>query len=145
MTGIYYGAKDRGGLKRLFIAAVKTSLLIAGIATVVSFFGAPVIAMLYTDLPEARELAVFAIRCMALSLVLDTLLVALGNYLQGIQNRKLVNLMNFAERFFIPVLTAFVLGRMYGSKGIMASLAVGKLLLGLIMFGIICLRCRKAE
>ena len=143
MTGIYYGAKDRGGLKRLFIAAVKTSLLIAGIATVVSFFGAPVIAMLYTDLPEARELAVFAIRCMALSLVLDTLLVALGNYLQGIQNRKLVNLMNFAERFFIPVLTAFVLGRMYGSKGIMASLAVGKLLLGLIMFGIICLRCRR--
>ena len=34
-------------------------------------------------------------------------------------------------------------GRVYGSRGIMASLAVGKLLLGLIMFGIICLRCRR--
>ena len=142
MTGIYYGANDRNGMKRLFAAAVKASVWIAGTAAVFCFFGARLIAMFYTDLQEARELAAFAIRCMALSLILDTLLVALQNYLQGIQNRLLVNLMNFAERFFIPVLTAYVLGRMYGSKGIMASLAVGKLLLGLLMFGLICFRCK---
>ena len=143
MTGIYYGSNDRNGLKRLFATSMKTSLWIAGIATVACFFGAGPIASLYTDHPEGWELAVFSIRCMALSLILDTILVALQNYLQGIHNRKLVNLMNFAERFFIPVLTAFVLGRLYGSKGIMASLAVGKLLLGLLMLGMICIRKKR--
>lgn len=69
---------------------------------------------------------------MALSLVLDTLLISFQNYLQGIENRKLVNLMNFGERFFIPVLTAFALSRFFGTWGIMASLAVSKALLTLL-------------
>ena len=140
MTGIYYGSNDRTGLKRLFATSMKTSLLFSGLASVVCLFGAGPIASLYTDNSEVWSLAVFSIQCMALSLTLDTLLVALQNYLQGIQNRKLVNVMNFAERFFIPVLTAFVLGQLFGSRGIMASLAVGKFLLAILMFTLICIR-----
>ena len=55
----------------------------------------------------------------------------------------MVNVMNFAERFFIPVLTAFVLGRLFGSRGIMASLAIGKFLLGILMLGLICVRNKR--
>ena len=84
--------------------------------------------------PEAIALSAFSIRCMALGLVLDTLLVSFQNYLQGIQKRKLVNLMNLGERLFIPVLTAFTLGRLFGSKGIMASVAISKVLLSLMVF-----------
>ena len=63
-------------------------------------------------------------------------------YLQGIKNRKLVNVMNFCERFFIPVLTAYVLGINFGSKGIMASIAVGKFILIFMMFIIVCVHCK---
>lgn len=143
MTGIYYGSNDRGGLKRLFATGMKTSLRISGLASVACFILAGPVAALYTSDPHGWDLAVFSIRCMALSLTLDTLLVALQNYLQGIQNLKLVNVMNFAERFFIPVLTAFVMGRLFGSRGIMASLAVGKLLLGILMLGLICVRNKR--
>mgnify|MGYP002624020693 CR=1 FL=1 len=143
MTGIYYWSGDKQGLRRLFIAAAKTAVLFAGMAGLACFVGAHAIASLYLDDPEAVALSVFSIRCMAVSLVLDALLVALQNYLQGIGNRKLVNVMNFGERLFIPVFTAFVLGRFFGSEGIMASLAVSKALLALLALAMVCVHCKR--
>lgn len=143
MTGIYYSVGDRYGLKRMFITAAKTGLMISGCAGLICFVGSGAIARFYMDDPEAISLSTFSIRCMALGLVLDTLLVSFQNYLQGIQNRKLVNLMNFGERLFIPVLTAFTLGRLFGSKGIMASMAISKVLLSLMVLVLVCVRCRR--
>ena len=134
MTGIYYSVEDRPGLRRLFITAAKTGLMISGGAGLICFVGSGAIARFYMDDPEAIALSAFSIRCMALGLVLDTLLVSFQNYLQGIQKRKLVNLMNLGERLFIPVLTAFTLGRLFGSKGIMASVAISKVLLSSMVF-----------
>ena len=143
MTGIYYSVGDKQGLRRLFITAARTGLIISGGAGLLCYAGAGVIAHFYMDDPEAIALSAFSIRCMALGLVLDTLLVSFQNYLQGIQNRKLVNLMNFGERLFIPVLTAFTLGRLFGSRGIMASMAISKALLALMMFALVCARCHR--
>ncbi len=143
MTGIYYGAYDKKGLKRLFASAVKTGILLSGTAGLLCFLCAGLIARGYTDDPEVIALSAFSIRCMALSLVLDTLLASLEDYLQGIGNRKLVNILNFGERLFIPVLTAFLLGKFFGSKGIMASIAVSKALLGIMVLIIVCIRCRR--
>ncbi|MCR5106881.1 MAG: ATP-binding protein [Lachnospiraceae bacterium] len=143
MTGIYYGAYDKKGLKRLFVVAARTGILLSGGAGLICFLCAGLIARGYTSDPEVIELSVFSIRCMALSLVLDTLLVSFQNYLQGIGNRKLVNLMNFGERLFVPVLTAFFMGRFFGSKGIMASIAVSKVLLAVMMLIVVGIRCRR--
>ena len=143
MAGIYYGAFDRKGLKRLFSAAMKAGMLLAGGAGLICFLGADTIARFYMDDPEAIGLSVFSIRCMALSLALDTLLVSFQGYLQGIGNRKLVNILSFGERLFIPVLTAFVMSRFFGSKGIMASLAVSKALLAMMTLAMVCIRRRR--
>ncbi len=143
MTGIYYGACDRKGLKRLFAVAMKTGILLAGGTAIVCFFAAGAIAHFYMDDPEAIELSMFSIRCMAAGLVLDTVLTSFQYYLQGIGNRKLVIVLSFGERFFIPVLTAFVMGRFFGSKGIMASIAVSKVLLALLTLVIVCFHCRR--
>lgn len=143
MTGIYYGANDRKGLKRLFITSLKTGIKLAGIAGLISYIFARVVAHFYMDDPEAIDLATFAIRCMALGLVLDTILIGFQNYLQGIGNHGIVNFLGFGERFFIPVLVAFVMGRFFGTKGIMASIAVSKLLLAIMLFILICIHCRR--
>ncbi len=109
---------------------------------VILFFAAPLLSRIYTGEPEVIELSVFSIRCMAVGLVLDGISEVYQDYLQGVQNRKMVNILCFAERFFIPVGTAFLLGMAFGTKGIMASVAVGKAVLFLIMFVFLCIRSK---
>ena len=143
MTGIYYGASDKKGLKRLFATGAKTGILFSGSAGLICFAGAGVIARIYMSDPEAVALSAFSIRCMALSLVLDTLLVAFQDYLQGIGARRRVNVMTFAERLFIPALTAYAMGRLFGTRGIMASMAVSKVLLGLMALAMAGVHCKR--
>lgn len=143
ISSMYYGASDKEGLKRVFAYAMKLCLLFAAVFGVLLFFTAPLLSRIYTDDPEVIALSVFSIRCMALGLGPDAISEAYQDYLQGIQNRKMVNIMCFAERLFIPVTMAAILGIVFGSKGIMASVAVGKLLLILIMFIVLCFRKKE--
>ena len=143
MTGVYFGANDRQGLKQLFSCSMKISVVISGVMSLAVFLLAPLLAGLYTQNPDVFSLGIFSIRCMALGLVMDVLSCAFIDYLQGIRNRRLVNILNITDRFFLPVLSALVLGLIFGSRGIMASVAVGKLLLILVMVGIILFRNRR--
>ena len=129
MAGMFFGANDRRGMTRLFSCAMKMSVIVAGAMSVIAFFGAEEIAKCFTSDSEVIDLAKFAIICMALGLIPDTLSVVFQRYLQGINERRLVNLIAFADRFFIPVAAAYVMGIYFGSKGIMASIAVGKIIL----------------
>ena len=134
VTGIYYTAADRNGLKKVFSYAVKIAVIISGIFGLILFVFAGGIASFYSSDLEVISFSVFSIRCMAISLVLDTLLVTFQNYLQGIRNRLLVNLFNFGERFIIPVFLAFIMGNFFGSKGVLASMAVGKIIIIVVIY-----------
>ena len=134
MTAMFFGAEDRRGLTQIFGFAMKFSLVVSGVIGAVSFIGADVIAGFFTKEPEVRELAVFSIRFMAVGLVLDIPSLLFSYYLQGINERILVNVINVAE-LFVPMLTAFVMGMNFGSRGVMASVAVGKLIL-IILSGV---------
>lgn len=129
MAGMFFGANDRRGMNRLFSCTVKMSVIIAGTAGVISYFFAEWIAECFSSDPEVINFAAFSIKCMALGLVPDTLSVVYQRYLQGINERGLVNFLSFADRFFIPVAAAYVMGIYFGSKGIMASIAAGKIIL----------------
>ena len=133
ITGIYHSAEDRKGLKRLFGYSMKASIIIPGVAGLILFFAAPLISRFYTQDAEVIELSVFSIRCMAIGLPMDTIAVAYQSYLQGIHRRKLLNSIILVERLIIPVLVAFVMGRFFGSRGVMASLAISKLVLVLFL------------
>ena len=139
MTAMFFGAEDRRGLTQLFGFAMKFSLIVSGIIGALSFIGADVIAGFFTKEPEVRELAVFSIRFMAMGLVLDIPSLLFSYYLQGINERMLVNVINIAE-LFVPMLTTFVMGINFGSKGVMASIAVGKFLLIILLAVMIFLR-----
>ncbi len=143
MTGIYYGSNDKGGLKKLFSAAMRYTFMISVVVCIVFFAGAGLIAGFYSGDPEAVSLEIFAIRCVAVSILFDAVLIAFQNYLQGIQNTGLVFFMNFADRLFVPVITAVVLGTLFGTRGIMASIATAKLILALLMLVIISVRLKR--
>ncbi len=142
MSSMYYGAEDLDGLKRAYKYAMLLCIRLLAVVGVILFIAAPLVSRIYTSDPEVTALSVFSIRCMAISLVPDALNEAFQDYLQGIQNRKLVNTLCFAERFFLPVATAWILGMAFGSRGIMASMAVGKIILFLLAFVIVCVRCK---
>ena len=133
MTGMYYGANDRKGLTDLYSYAMKLGILMTGIVSILIFLFAPWMSLLYTEDPMVLSLSVFSIRWMALSLVFDTIIALVQYYLQGIGNMKLANTLTVLERFIIPVACAFVFGYFFGSKGILASIAIGKFLLFTIM------------
>ena len=141
MSSMFYGASDKDGLRRVFAFAMKLCLLYAVIFGPILFLIAPLLTRIYTSDPEVTALSVFSIRCMALGLGLDAVSEAYQDFLQGIQNRKMVNFLCFAERLVIPLMMAFILGMAFGSRGIMAAVAVGKLVLLLILFAILCVRC----
>ena len=142
MSGIFYGANDLKALKRLYSYGMKFGVQITAIAGVIVFVAARPFIRLYTDDSEIVALAVFSVRWMALGLVFDTMSALQQHYLQGIKNLKLLNVLCLGERFFVPVLTAFVLGKYYGSKGILASVGISKFILILLLFIYICYRCK---
>ncbi|MBR1439082.1 MAG: ATP-binding protein [Synergistaceae bacterium] len=129
MTGMFYGADDRRGLKHLVSSALKMAFVVSGTIGIITFIGAEWIAECFTKEPEVIEFAAFSMRCMAVALIPDNLSVIFQHYLQGINERKIVNVINFASRFFIPVTTAYFMGMLFGSKGIMASMAVSEIIL----------------
>ena len=136
MVGIYYSANDLKGLKNLFSYSFRFGLLLSSAAAVIAFAAAPLLAGVYTDNPETLSLTAFGIRSIAVALLFDTCMTLVQSFFQGIGNLKHANLLSIIERFIIPVLSAFILGSLFGSKGILASTAVGKviLFLGFIVF-----------
>ena len=143
MSGMYYAADDRKALKRLYLYVVQFALLISAVVGGLLFLFAPQVVRIFTRDSEVLEYAVLSVRCMAVGLIFDTLATALMSYLQGIRNLKVVNYLNFCERFFIPVAVALVLGKLYGSKGILVSVAVGKFVLVLVMLVTLWIRNRS--
>ena len=142
MTGMYYAADDMHGLKRLYSYAMKFGVQIAAVAAAVAFVAARPLAGLYTGDAEVLALSAFSIRWMALGLVCDVISTQQQHYLQGIKNLKLLNVLCFAERFFVPVAAAFVLGKIHGTKGILASTGITKFVLVLLLFLYLCFRCK---
>jgi Na+-driven multidrug efflux pump/anti-sigma regulatory factor (Ser/Thr protein kinase) len=143
MVGIYYSANDLRGLQNLYSYSFKFGLLLSSAASVLTFVAAPLLAGLYTQDPETLSLSVYGLRWISVTLLFDTCFSLIQHYYQGIGNLKHANLLSFSERFIVPVLTAFILGSLFGSKGILASPAVGKMILLLGVFIANVIRCKR--
>ena len=140
MSSVYYSAEDLQGLKRLFSYAMKFGVILTGSAGAILALAAPAIAGFYTKDPEVTDMFIFSIRWMALSLVFDNISISYQHYLQGIHRKRIVNIISVGERFALPVLLALAMGKLFGSKGILASVAVVKILLVLIIFICLCVK-----
>lgn len=129
MAGIYHSANDKIGLQRVFEYGLKLSVRFAVITFAAVFLLAPQIVAFYTTDTQTASLSIFAIRCMALSQLADIPICTYINYLKGIRSRRTVILLNVMDRFVLPVSCAALLAFSFGSKGLLASIALGKLLL----------------
>ena len=143
MVGIYYSANDLKGLTRLYSYSVKLGSILSAGAGAAVFLLAPQLVVLYTGDPEVIGLTVFSIRWMAAALIFNTWLALLQQYMQGIGKLKEANLLGLFERFLAPVLCALVLGLLFGSKGILISVAVSKIIMIAAVFIWSIIHCRR--
>ena len=140
MAGIYHSVSDRVAMKRLFTYGIRVSALVALGTSALVFLLSPLIVGFYTTEPESAALSVFAIRWMAVSLLVDIPLCVFMNYLRGIRLQKIAILLNILDRLVFPVGAALALSFFFGSKGLLVSVALGKLLLAISVFVVICAR-----
>jgi Na+-driven multidrug efflux pump len=80
MTGMYYSAEDRQGLRRLFAYCMKLSVQVSLIAGIAVFLAAPWITKLYNTGAATAALSVFSIRCMVAGLMADVVSCAFLDY-----------------------------------------------------------------
>ena len=141
MAGVYYRANDRRGMQHLYAYALRITFGLSVISGVLVFLTAPLLTRLYTEDPQVAALGVFAIRWMSVGLMFDASIVLHQNYLQGTGSQKASNALIFGERLLLPVIFAFVLGMLFGSRGVLASLAVSRIFLIVASFLVNCIRC----
>ena len=143
MIGIYYSANDQKGLTRLYTYALRLGFKLSAAAGVITFIAAPLLTRIYSHDPEVISLTVFSIRWMSLALVFDTTIDLIQQYLQGTDNQLRANILSLFERFIVPVAAALILGSLYGSKGILASIAISKMILLLAIYIGNCIHCKR--
>lgn len=142
MIGIYYAAGDLRGITRIYSCAFRLGYRLVGISSAIVFLFAPLITKIYTSDPEVTAMAVFSVRWIAAGLLFDMNVSFIQYYLQGIGNRKAANTLSIADRLIVPVLCALILGLLFGSKGVLAAVAVSKMVLMVIIFLVDCVRCK---
>lgn len=82
-----------------------------------------------SGIAEVADLATFAIRCMAINLILNAIIESYINFLQATEQMLKTHIVNVASRFACVVVCALVLGSLFGINGVWLAFPVGSLLL----------------
>ena len=143
IAGIYHSVSDREGLTSVFTYGMRLSLCFALGTAFAVFLLAPRIAGFYTADQQTAALSAFGIRCMAVSQLADIVICVYISFLQSVHRHRTVILLNILDRFILPVGSAALLVVLFGSKGLLASIALGKALLAAVVFLTICIINRK--
>ena len=130
MVGILFGEENRDGIKQISRLTLRYIALGVGAVAAVFFVAAPWLAVLYArDNGEVVALATFAIRCMAINLVLNAVIEAYISFLQATEQTLRTHVVNIASRFVCVVCCAFVLGNLLGITGVWLAFPAGSLVL----------------
>lgn len=125
LTGLYYGEVNEEAITEVRICEYRNTFLFSSaVCLVLVLFPRPVTRLYLPHEGEAFEMAVFAIQMLGIQTILQTLLKSRVSYLQAINRKVNMTVLVFASQLVIILLTAFVMGRLFGVYGILASFAV---------------------
>lgn len=125
LTGLYYGEVNDEAIEEVNLCKNKVISVCCGTVCVLLFLFAPLVAGLYVSGDgELNRMVTFAIRMLALQNPLQALISNRIKYLQAIQRKWNMNLLIFAAQFAFVLLSAFVLGNLFGVYGILACFTV---------------------
>ena len=144
LTGLYYGEVNDEAIEEVYACRRRAVTVCCCSVCVLLFLSAPLIARLYVSGDaELSRMVTFAIRMLALQNPLQALVASRIKYLQAIERRVNMNLLIFAAQLGFVLLSAFVLGNLFGVYGILACFTVSDLLSVLSVFIFYAIKCRK--
>ena len=130
MAGILYGEENRDGVNQVSRIALKYIYCFVGIVAAVFLASAPFISAFYSKGDaQVSGIATFAIRCMAVNLILQAITDSYISFLQATEQMRKTHIVNIASRFVCVTACALILGFAFGIKGVWIAFPVGSLLL----------------
>ena len=125
LTGMYYGEVNEEAIGEVNACERKWIFRCCGCVCVLMLLLAPLIARLYvSEEGELFRMVTFVIQMLALQNPLQALITNRIKYLQAIQRKRNMNLLIFAAQLAFVLLSAFVLGKLFGVYGILSCFTV---------------------
>ena len=134
-AGVYYGEKNSEAMREMGRSAHKYCALFLGFSALVLVFLSRPIAMMYlSERGELFKMVVFASVMTGLSAPFNGLIRSRISYLNSIGKVRNMQIMTFLSSIVYTIVSAFTLGKLFGSYGILASDALRILLLMLTVW-----------
>ena len=144
LAGLYYGEVNDEAIEAVDRCRKRAITVCCGSVCVLLFLFAPFIAKFYVSGDrELYRMVTFVIRMLALQNPLQALITSRIKYLQAIQRKYNMNFLIFAAQLAFVLLSAFVLGRLFGVYGILACFTVSDALSLLAVTAFYAIKCRK--
>ena len=144
LTGLYYGEVNDEAIEAVDAYEKKAITVGCGCICVLLFLIAPLVARLYVSGDgELYRMVTFAIRMLALQNPLQVLIFNRIIYLQAIQRFFNMKLLLFTAQFAFVLLSASVMGKLFGVYGILACFTVSDALSLLAVVAFYVVKCRK--
>lgn len=124
LCGLYYGEVNGEAIGEVKSCEWKSTALSSTVICAALIVLSKPIVNLYTSDETILPMAVFAIIMLGLQNALQTLLKSRISYLQAISKPLNLNLLVFSSQLVFVVLSAIVLGNIFGTYGILASFFV---------------------
>ena len=136
MAQILYSEKDAVSLRQMVKLALRVHVKLNVLLSLALFIFAGLVSGMYF-VPQTEEwiLASQAVRCLALSLILNGCNLILIQYLQGTGKMLPVHVLMLSHRMISLTLFTIVLGNLFGVKGVLAAIPISEaaVLLGYIV------------
>ena len=129
MAGIFYGERDKAGLRNLFSIALKSVIVVGLIISVVGTLASPALVSLYFDSNDAAfDTAVQAFAIYVWLFPFYGINKMLQDYYLGCNSIRMTYIINTLENLVFVILAVVVLGALFGEVGVWWGLVVGEVL-----------------
>lgn len=144
LAGVYYGEINEEGIEEVNRFEHRMVACFSGsIAFLILIFAKQIARFYIPGNGSVYDMAVFAIRILAVQIPIQALIESRIKYLQAVQRKRNMQLLTLCTRLLFVVLSAFVLGNLFGSLGILACFTVSDALTLLAVFLYYTIRSRK--
>jgi len=147
MVGSYYGEKSYRKIRETMRLAMFSIFIICGIMTLLLELWPRLVPMLFgIEDPNLIRQASLAVRIYAAGMMITTINVVIGYYLQSIEQSFMAAVMVSLRSFVFFMGALLILGKLFGINGIWASYATAEVLTFLVcLFMIRCKRKKEAK
>lgn len=144
LIGLYYGEINEEAIDEVSSYYHRLIILFSGsVCVLLLAFARPIARLYMTEDGEILNMVVFAMRMLALQSILQAVIASRIKYLQAIRRKRNMNLLIFAAQLVFVLLSAFVMGKLFGVYGILACYTVSDALTLMTVMIFYQVKCRK--